>query len=71
MVLESSLGGVPVLSLPILKLCLVNCSDKPMDALSLNLPADVLSSPICMRPFKKVPVVKINLEHNISLPFSV
>ena len=42
-----------------------------MDALSLNLPADVLSSPICMRPFKKVPVVKINLEHNISLPFSV
>ena len=42
-----------------------------MDALSLNLPADVLSSPICIRPFKKVPVVKINLEHNISLPFSV
>ena len=42
-----------------------------MDALSLNLPAEVLSSPICIRPFKKVPVVKINLEHNISLPFSV
>ena len=67
-VLASSLGGVPVLSLPILKSYFLSCSLKPVDGFSSNLPAGVLSSPICIKPFKKVPVVSINLEHKTFLP---
>ena len=69
--LESSRGGVPVLSLPILKLYFLNSSLKPVLGFSLNLPAGVLSLPICIKPFKKVPVVRINLLHLTLFPFSV
>ena len=71
MVLESSLGGVPVFNLPILKLYFSNCSLKPVLGFSLNLPAGVISSPICINPFKNVPVVKINLLQLTLLPFCV
>jgi len=64
-VLLSSLGGVPVLSLPIAKLNFSNCSLKPVVGFSLNLPAGVFSSPICIRPFKNVPVVSISLLQEI------
>ena len=47
-VLESNLGGVPVFNLPILKLYFSNCSLKPVLGFSLNLPAGVLSSPMCV-----------------------
>ena len=66
--LASSLGGVPVFNLPILKLYFFNCSLKPVDGFSLNLPAGVLLSPICIKPFKKVPVVNIIFEDLISFP---
>ena len=64
----SNLGGVPVFNLPILKLYFSNCSLKPVDGFSLNLPAGVFSSPICIKPFKKVPVVRIILDDLISFP---
>ena len=68
MVLESSLGGVPVFNLPILKLYFSNCSLNPVEGFSSYLPAGVLSSPMCIKPFKKVPVVSISLEHKTFLP---
>jgi len=37
----------------------------------LNLPAGVLLSPICINPFKNVPVVKINLLQLTLLPLAV
>ena len=70
-VLESNLGGVPVFNLPILKLHFFNCSLKPVLGFSLKRPAGVLSSPICINPFKNVPVVKINLLQLILLSFDV
>ena len=45
-VLASSLGGVPVLSLPILKSYFSSCSLNPVEGFSSNLPAGVLLSPI-------------------------
>ena len=63
--LLSNLGGVPVLSLPIAKLNFSNCSLKPVVGFSLNLPAGVFSLPICIKPFKNVPVVSISLLHEI------
>ena len=68
MVLASNLGGVPVFNLPILKSYFANCSLKPVEGFSSYLPAGVLSSPICIKPFKKVPVVSINLLHDTFLP---
>jgi hypothetical protein len=65
-VLASSLGGVPVFNLPILKSYFSSCSLKPVEGFSLNLPAGVLSSPICIKPFKKVPVVRIIFDALIS-----
>ena len=65
------LGGVPVFNLPIVKLCFFNCSLKPVEGFSLNLPAGVFSSPICIRPFKNVPVVSISLLQEIFFPDSV
>ena len=70
-VLASNLGGVPVLSLPILNLYFANCSLKPVLGFSLNLPAGVFLSPICIYPFKKVPVVKINFLQITLFPFNV
>jgi hypothetical protein len=64
----SSLGGVPVFNLPILKLYFSNCSLNPVEGFSLNLPAGICSSPICIKPFKNVPVVKIILDEIIFLP---
>ena len=64
----SNLGGVPVFNLPILKLYFSNCSLNPVEGFSLYLPAGVFSSPICIKPFKKVPVVRIILDALISLP---
>ena len=42
-----------------------------MEGFSLYLPAGVFSLPICINPFKKVPVVSITLDDLISLPDSV
>ena len=64
----SNLGGVPVFNLPILKLNFSSCSLKPVDGFSSYLPAGVFFSPICIRPFKNVPVVRIILDDLISLP---
>ena len=60
-VLASNLGGVPVLSLPILKSYFLSCSLKPvLRAFHQTFQQEFVSSPICIKPFKKVPVVKIN-----------
>ena len=42
----SSLGGVPVFSLPNFKLYFCNCYDKPAVGASPNLPAGVIFNPI-------------------------
>ncbi len=70
-VLASSLGGVPVFNRPILNSYFSNCSLKPVLGFSLYLPAGVRSSPICINPFKKVPVVSIILLQLTFLPFNV
>ena len=59
---------MPVFNLPILKLYFFNCSLKPVDGFSLYLPAGVFSSPMCIKPFKKVPVVRIIFDDLTSLP---
>ena len=64
----SNLGGVPVFNLPILKLYFSSCSLNPVEGFSLNLPAANFSSPICIKPFKKVPVVRIILDDFTYLP---
>ena len=69
MVSPSNLGGVPVLSLPIFIWYFANCSLNPVDGFSSKRPAGIWFSPICISPFKKVPVVKINSLHLISVPF--
>ena len=58
----SSLEGVPVFSLPNLKSYFSNCSLKPVEGFSSNLPAGSFCSPICIRPLRNVPVVRIILE---------
>ena len=71
MVVASNLGGVPVFNLPILKLYFSNCSLKPVEGISLNLPAGVFSSPMWIKPFKKVPVVRITFDDRTFLPSCV
>ena len=54
-----SLGGVPVFNLPMGKSKPYRKSAKLTDALSPFLPPEKDLSPICIFPFKKVPVVNI------------
>ena len=65
---ESSLGGVPVFNLPALKPREVRDSVIPSDLFSLSLPALIFSSPICIKPFKKVPQVKMAPRQKSSKP---
>ena len=65
---ESNLGGVPVFNLPILKSYFFNCSLKPVEGFSFMRPAGVCFSPTWIKPFKKVPVVKINFLQRTSFP---
>ena len=67
-VLASSLGGVPVLSLPDLKPMRKSDSVIPSAAFSPILPALIFFCPICNNPFKKVPHVRMVAEHPILEP---
>ena len=57
MVRPSSRGGVPVLSRPSAKPSRSRVADKPSAGASPTRPAGVVSSPIWIRPRRKVPVV--------------
>ena len=53
-----SLGGVPVLSLPVFNSKALKKLSKPEDFLSLIRPPSFFSWPIKIEPFRNVPVVK-------------
>lgn len=65
------LGGVPVFNLPILR------PSPFMESLSIvlgnspTLPPEVFKSPVCIKPFKKVPVVITTAFDSINAPASV
>src|SRR2546426_8905510 len=57
--LFNSRGGVPVFSRPNSNPISRSDADKPIAAASPARPPDCLFSPMCIRPFKNVPVVTI------------
>src|SRR6266478_6826150 len=59
--LFNSRGGVPVLSRPNSNPSSISEADKPIAAASAARPPDCLFSPMCIRPFKNVPVVTITV----------
>ena len=67
----STLGGVPVFILPDSKPKLNKSSVIPVDALSPALPPPNCLSPICIVPFKKVPLVNTTDLDLISMPRDV
>ena len=71
MVRPSSLGHVPVFSLPSSKPSSVREADRPWEAASPILPPGALSKPMCMRPFRKVPVVRTTHLPSMRSPHAV
>ena len=69
--LPSTLGGVPVFILPDEKPLLIKTLVSPTEDFSPDLPPLKFFSPICMRPFKKVPFVKITEVEWIFVPKEV
>ena len=67
-VLPSSLGGVPVFSLPNLSGKDLSFSANLLLGLSPFLPPGFFFSPVCITPPKKVPVVSITLSPLIFCP---
>src|SRR5713101_6503676 len=59
--LFNSRGGVPVLSRPNSSPSSISEADKPIAAASPARPPDCLFSPMCIRPFKNVPVVTMTV----------
>src|SRR6266404_576928 len=59
--LFNSRGGVPVLSRPSSNPISRRDPDKPIAAASPARPPDCLFSPMCIRPFKNVPVVTMTV----------
>ena len=70
MVLDESLAGVPVFSLPVFKPISLIFFANLLEAKSPIRPAAIFSSPTLINPFKKVPVVSIILIAPILLPSS-
>ena len=65
------LGGVPVLSLPVLGINSSSCSAKITDGLSPFLPPFVCLAPVCITPFKNVPTVSTRVLEKNLFPLSV
>src|SRR6266446_5527735 len=59
--LFNSRGGVPVLSRPSSNPSSISDADKPIAAASPARPPDCLLSPMCISPFKNVPVVTMTV----------
>ncbi len=70
------LGGVPVLSLPVLGAISKSCCARTKEGLSPFLPPLNCSLPVCITPFKKVPTVNTIFlvlkvcPHSVSTPHS-
>ena len=69
--LPSILGGVPVFIRPLSNPKSISCSVIPVDALSPARPPPNCFSPMCIKPFKKVPFVRTTAFPLISEPKAV